>query len=89
MWKRRTILKRLGAASCLGQTGVVTADEPDVMVITELREVGNGLNRGQMVAAQKNEFASFLTSSPPSFGGKPPQLRTGIPTHWVRWVGTV
>lgn len=58
--KRRAVLKSLGAGSCLGLTGVVTANEPDVKVITELREVGNGLNRGQMVAAQKREFAPFV-----------------------------
>ena len=60
MRKRRAVLKSIGAGSCLGLTGVVTGNEPDVKVITKFREVGNGMNTGQITAAQKSEFASFV-----------------------------
>lgn len=39
---------------------MVTGNEPDVKVITKFREVGNGMNTGQITAAQKSEFASFV-----------------------------
>ena len=60
MRKRRSVLKALGAGTGLGMTGVVSGKEQNVRVVVELRELGKGLNKGQMIAAQKREFASFV-----------------------------
>lgn len=68
MEKRRSVLKALGAGAGIGITGVASGRKPDVKVITEFRDVGNGLNKGQIIAAQKRELAPFVKGNQVALG---------------------
>lgn len=55
-------MKCIGAASTIGLTGVVTASEPEVKVVTELRDLGNEVSQEEGVKIQKDELTSFTDS---------------------------